>query len=1049
MPEYEIPILTNDDKNELLSLTPYVLPDNPSDKGFSANQIRKKMYQGYVWIFEKMNELADATADYFGAIGSGDVVAKKAEKDADGHTFSTYYATNSNLMALQLAAVTLGDAQTITGKKTFSGGASFTSGNVNFGSSGSDNSKQLDIYYATNLRGPVTSNTIIPGNTFSLGSAEHYWGSAYIDDLFLYGVISDGMYEWAFPSKNGTIVLDSDITKSALETTLGAASSSSNGYMSSSDKSHLDALYALLGSESDADSVVDTINEVLSVFNQYPEGVELSLVLAGKVGYSDIYDALDSTATNKALSANQGKALNDRLTTAEGTISNHGTRLTTAEGDIDDLEADKADKTGYYGTMGAGFADVAKELETSIGIEQETPISFNTVGGDSDVSTGEHRLDALTGVSVVDNQLADFTVDLTTKSVNGITIETDLTKKTIRYHGTSSAFAGCGGITSANSKENLIVGHIYYVKLLYAGTIPSGVAFSFSSFDKRYGDFIATATSTSQYMQTQINSATTVDFTISYKIYDLTQRYGNNTVVNAIIGNSNQVANLLRFDPNILKLTSYDAGTLTSSKTKELLSVGRNAFDGELEVGWINFNGVEDSSTNTFRSKHYIRVASGQTYILSSALTGYTNMYVYEYDINKNLIKYSGSLAPTYIPSYELTLQPNTCYLRFAYYKNGADFTNNLPSTEVNQICLYPKWDGSRIGYEPYETHSYQLPNLVQRGILKVDASGNVYADGDVAYPDGTGETRFAEFDLTDLPDNHIAYNNTAKAWNVLVPSSTGAAKATGSNDTLNVITNYYEATTRSLGYGYDNAGKIYSNAEGTLLYINNGSTTTKPTGKVIYELATPTPITFDPFTPNIFGDDFGTFQALDEDGNEANLQGFNIFYRANIAGFAESIYVNTDGKPAKVVLSGYNEIDPQIHYLKDTDDRVSAVKEALGGTLRQVLAVKESLDFADTAYVDLGDCTWTYDTSGANPMFTTEAISNVIEPPSGGGVVAKTISTLYKTVDNGTLFGTSGLNLITSVNNYGNLRVVNTSYTDPTAFKAAMKGVLLAYKKA
>jgi hypothetical protein len=60
------------------------------------------------------------------------------------------------------------------------------------------------------------------------------------------------------------------------------ASQTVAGLMSETDKARLDALHALM-EESSSNDVVDTINEILLIFNNYPEGVELLTTLAGKV----------------------------------------------------------------------------------------------------------------------------------------------------------------------------------------------------------------------------------------------------------------------------------------------------------------------------------------------------------------------------------------------------------------------------------------------------------------------------------------------------------------------------------------------------------------------------------------------------------------------------------------------------------------------------------------------------------------------------------------------------------------------------------------------
>lgn len=49
--------LTIEDRNKLLSSTPYSLPDNPSNKGFSASQIKRKMYEGQLLNFDWMSGL--------------------------------------------------------------------------------------------------------------------------------------------------------------------------------------------------------------------------------------------------------------------------------------------------------------------------------------------------------------------------------------------------------------------------------------------------------------------------------------------------------------------------------------------------------------------------------------------------------------------------------------------------------------------------------------------------------------------------------------------------------------------------------------------------------------------------------------------------------------------------------------------------------------------------------------------------------------------------------------------------------------------------------
>lgn len=55
--------LTNEDKNRVLSGTSYVLPNNPSNKGWTADQIRQKGYQGLIAMFDLINTKFQAIID--------------------------------------------------------------------------------------------------------------------------------------------------------------------------------------------------------------------------------------------------------------------------------------------------------------------------------------------------------------------------------------------------------------------------------------------------------------------------------------------------------------------------------------------------------------------------------------------------------------------------------------------------------------------------------------------------------------------------------------------------------------------------------------------------------------------------------------------------------------------------------------------------------------------------------------------------------------------------------------------------------------------------
>ena len=96
--------------------------------------------------------------------------------------------------------------------------------------------------------------------------------------------------------KTTTIIgldLQDNILIGEFRTALGNATQSVAGLLSPEDKTHYDGLVALLET-SDGNNVVDTIGEILAIFQNYPEGADLVTALSGKV----------DKVTDKGLSTN-------------------------------------------------------------------------------------------------------------------------------------------------------------------------------------------------------------------------------------------------------------------------------------------------------------------------------------------------------------------------------------------------------------------------------------------------------------------------------------------------------------------------------------------------------------------------------------------------------------------------------------------------------------------------------------------------------------------------------------------------------------------------
>ncbi|MCK9320032.1 hypothetical protein, partial [Methanoculleus sp.] len=78
------------------------------------------------------------------------------------------------------------------------------------------------------------------------------------------------------------VAIDNGITLDELKTAIGLATTSVSGLMSPTDKGYLNELYALLDTD-DVDVLVNTLGEILALFENYPEGTDIVTAFAGKV----------------------------------------------------------------------------------------------------------------------------------------------------------------------------------------------------------------------------------------------------------------------------------------------------------------------------------------------------------------------------------------------------------------------------------------------------------------------------------------------------------------------------------------------------------------------------------------------------------------------------------------------------------------------------------------------------------------------------------------------------------------------------------------------
>ena len=347
---------------------------------------------------------------------------------------------------------------------------------------------------------------------------------------------------------------------------------------------------------------------------------------------------------------------------------------------------------------------------------------------------------------------------------------------------------------------------------------------------------------------------------------------------------------------------AYNAGSLVSANATKLTTLGKNQFGGSLVGGDINTTTGEDGSgSNAFKTQGYIRVIPKQKYNVNynrDALGG--TQYLLEYDENKNYIGLSGGQgygAATH--TYELS--SNTHYVRILFYKSGSNWYSNVPTKEQTKLQVYIAWDETRPEYEEYVKHEYALGSELEEHPLL--SAGNVC---DEKTPDGTITRKIGFKDLSTITNWY--YDSGNGTW-----SSNQLSGTFNADDSLafNVVSDKYTPIRFNGIYTSTDNNLIAFRSNG-YIYVKNGSSTTEPSGNIVYELDTPTEEQGDSFPEVIEVDDFGTMEYGGTNYN-GYPQGCEFFYPADYVLFIDTLGNSVDWEAGNIATKNdlkYHELD-------------------------------------------------------------------------------------------------------------------------------------------
>ena len=507
--------------------------------------------------------------------------------------------------------------------------------------------------------------------------------------------------------------------------------------------------------------------------------------------------------------------------------------------------AEKANVDGYYEEMTVGDAE---QLVATQFVEDNKPYMLRPTGGSSDVGNRAY-LDKIVGGTVAWNQQIDTSTALLTTRA-GVTLSRKENGKLFLSGTATGGTAWC-----IVGSVNLVVGHKYLSKSVAenvsirvdeAETGNPAISFSGNLEVKTLTEPAGNA------VYAPVREGERVNSEINPFIIDITQMFGS-TIADYIysLEQSQAGAGVAWFKRLFPKdYYAYNAGELLSVEGLQSHgTVGFNQWDEEWEVGSYGSDGLPIASTDKIRTKNRISVQPSTTYYFKNGGSG--NLIVFWYDDNDTVISYEGTDDAV------KTSPANAKYLRFR--------TNNYGTTYNHDICINLS-DPSRNGeYEPYEKHSYPLDSsLTLRGIPKLDASNNLYYDGDEYTSDGKVKRKYGIVDLGTL---NWKRKESRTAGTYFFVTNTNSVPIYADNSMVcNLVTPPYVTKSAADIYYGTADDKSIGAWDGGGVRIRDDSYTDAATFKaamsgvmLVYKLATPTTETAEPFQHIQIVDDFGT----------------------------------------------------------------------------------------------------------------------------------------------------------------------------------------------
>lgn len=313
---------------QLKENSPYRLPDDAAESGWTTEQIKEKFYAGLFYLYRLFKALRNSN-DTFTEEMSADFAELSdkvqqvldnltAEYDIDGNKIVETYAKIAAIMDGSLPALKYlkanGSSENI--RKIADDLVTFSSTiNSYFDGAG----KALNAVLADKATNDANGRNIV--NTYATIVALQTLTTT-VNKL----MTGDTVVDKALKDGDGNVIKTTYVKKTQIVNNVTSTSTDAplSAYQGKVLKDALDALSNYIYSGS-ANTSIDRLAEVFAFLTGHDDDETLDAILATKVSIADLVDNLTSELSNRALTAKQGyvlKGLIDALTTTVGTKAN-------------------------------------------------------------------------------------------------------------------------------------------------------------------------------------------------------------------------------------------------------------------------------------------------------------------------------------------------------------------------------------------------------------------------------------------------------------------------------------------------------------------------------------------------------------------------------------------------------------------------------------------------------------------------------------------------------------------------------------------------------